>query len=330
MSYESVALFVERARAANDTFSISDDDAPAIVEICRRLDGIPLAIELAAARVKMLGLRQLRDRLDERFRVLTGGSRDVLPRQQTLRATIDWSHDLLDEPERTMFRRLAIFVNGLTLEGAIAVGSGEDLDELDVFDMLASLVDKSLVLAEPHGGVVRYRLLESTRAYASEKLDAAGERALVTKGHLRYLRDSFAELFTQRERTAQTTELHAALQIELEDVRSALDAALVSKDVVEGGELLANIYGSWRTVGLDAEGTARCEAYLAVLPADESLLRARLESVMSDLLSGSGHKVRAFQVATQRGRACGGNRQRFIARKGAARVCHCGGGPFPV
>ncbi len=299
MSYESVALFVERARAASDTFSLSDDDAPTIAEICRRLDGIPLAIELAAARVKMLGPQQLRDRLDERFRVLTGGSRDVLPRQQTLRATIDWSHDLLDEPERTMFRRLAIFVNGLTLEGAVAVGSGGDLDEFHVFDMLASLVDKSLVLAEPQGGVVRYRLLESTRAYASEKLDSAGERTLVTSCHLRYLRDRFAELFTQRERTAQTTELHAALQIELEDVRSALDAALVSNDVLDGGELLANIYGSWRTVGLDAEGTARCEAYLATLPAGELLLRARLESVMSDLLSGSGHKVRAFEVAVQ-------------------------------
>jgi len=105
MSYESVALFVERARAASDTFSLSDDDAPTIAEICRRLDGIPLAIELAAARVKMLGLNSCATRLDERFRVLTGGSRDVLPRQQTLAPTIDWSHDLLDEPERTMFRR---------------------------------------------------------------------------------------------------------------------------------------------------------------------------------------------------------------------------------
>ncbi len=144
----------------------------------------------------MLSPRQLRERLDERFRVLTGGSRDVLPRQQTLRALIDWSHDLLDERERTLFRRLAIFVNGLTLEGAVAVGSGEDLDELDVFDVLASLVDKSLVLAEPHGDAVRYRLLESTRAYASEKLDAAGERDLVADRHLRYLRDRFAELRT--------------------------------------------------------------------------------------------------------------------------------------
>ena len=132
-------------------FALTDENAPIVADICRRLDGIPLAIELAAARVKMLSPKQLRERLDERFRVLTGGSRDVLPRQQTLRALIDWSHDLLDERERMLFRRLGIFVNGFTLEGAVAVGSGEDLDELDVFDVLASLVDKSLVLAEPQG-----------------------------------------------------------------------------------------------------------------------------------------------------------------------------------
>ena len=118
----SVALFVERARCTHATFSLTDENAPVIAEICRRLDGIALAIELAAARVKMLGVKQLRDRLDERFRMLTGGGRDALPRQQTLRALIDWSHDLLDERERVLFRRLGIFVSELQqLEGAAAV-----------------------------------------------------------------------------------------------------------------------------------------------------------------------------------------------------------------
>ncbi len=202
-----------------------------MADICRRLDGIPLAIELAAARTKMLSPRQLRDRLDERFRVLTGGSRDVLPRQQTLRAMIDWSHELLDGRGRALFRRLGIFASGFAIEGAVAVGSGEDLDELDVFDVLASLVDKSLVLAEPHGEAVRYRLLESTRAYACEKLDAAGERDLVAGRHLRYLRDRFAELWDLRERTARDADLYAALLIELDDVRSALDGALARLQV---------------------------------------------------------------------------------------------------
>jgi predicted ATPase/class 3 adenylate cyclase len=297
LQYESVALFVERAGAVSDSFSLTDDNAPIVADICRRLDAIPLAIELAAARVKMLGPKQLRDRLDERFRVLTGGSRDVLPRQQTLRALIDWSCNLLDEGERVLFRRLGIFVNGFALEGAVAVGSDDSLDELDVFDLLASLVDKSLVLAEPQGDAIRYRLLESTRAYALEKLDDAGERDLGTGCHLRYLRDRFAELWDQRERTARSA-VSATLQIELDDVRAALDGALAGSKVIDGGELLANIHESWQVIGLDAEGMTRCEAYLAALPADQSRLRARLSTALSGFLSQSFNKLRAFELAT--------------------------------
>ena len=272
----ATSLFAERARAVDNRFALTDENAPIVADICRRLDGIPLAIELAAARVKVLSPKQLRDRLDERFRVLTGGDRSALPRHQTMRALIDWSYDLLDERERALFRRLGIFVNGFTLEGAVAVGSGDDLDELDVFDVLASLVDKSLVLAEPQGDALRYRLLESTRAYALEKLDDAGERDLIAGRHLRYLRDRFAELWERCERTARGADLDAALQTELEDVRSALDGALARSEVIDGAELLANIHGSWQAIGLEAEGMARCEAYLAALPADQSRLRARL------------------------------------------------------
>jgi predicted ATPase/class 3 adenylate cyclase len=192
-SLPAIALFVDRATATNDSFSLTDENASTVAEICRRLDGIPLAIELAAARVKMLSPRQLHDRLDERFRVLTGGSRDVLPRQQTLRALIDWSHDLLDDRERMHFRRLGIFVNGFTLEAATAIGTSDDLDELDLFDVLSSLVDKSLVLAEPAGDALRYRMLESTRAYAREKLDAAAELDDCALRHLCHLRDRFVD-----------------------------------------------------------------------------------------------------------------------------------------
>ncbi|MGB8909625.1 MAG: adenylate/guanylate cyclase domain-containing protein [Candidatus Cybelea sp.] len=299
LHYESVALFVERAGVASATFSITDENAPIVADICRRLDGIPLAIELAAARVKMLTARQLCERLDERFRLLTGGSRDVSPRQQTLRALIDWSYDLLDERERVVFRRLGIFVSGFTLEGAVAVGRGEDLDELDVFDVLASLVDKSLVLAEPQGDAVRYRLLESIRAYALEKLDDSGERDLVAGRHLRYLRDRFAELRAHGDRTARAADLDAALQTELDDVRAALDGAFARLEVVEGGELLANIYATWQAIGLDAEGMARCEAYLAALTADQSQLRARLSAALSYLLVNTGQKVRGFELAAE-------------------------------
>ena len=155
-----------------------------------------------------------------------------------------------------LFRRLGIFISGFTLEGAVAVGHGEDLDELEVLDMLASLVDKSLVLVEPHGDAVRYRLLESTRAYALEKLADAGERDLVARHHLRYLRDRFAQQRERLERTARTAALSEALQTDLEDVRSALDGALGRSDLTDGGELLADIYRIWQSIGLQAEGIA--------------------------------------------------------------------------
>jgi tetratricopeptide (TPR) repeat protein len=194
---------------------------------------------------------------------------------------------------------LGIFVNGFTVEGAVAVGSGEDLDEFELFDVLGSLVDKSLVLAEPHAEAVRYRLLESTRVYALEKLDAAGERAVLADRHLRYLRERFAELWAHVDRSGRSTELNEALQTELEDVRAALDGALARSDVTEGGKLLADIAASWRAIGIDPEGIARCERYLAALPAGESRLLARLSTPLSLSLGESGRKVRALEVATE-------------------------------
>jgi predicted ATPase/class 3 adenylate cyclase len=294
----ATTLFVERARAANATFSLTGETAPIVGEICRRLDGIALAIELAAARVKVLSISSLAQRLNERFRVLTGGGRDALPRQQTLRAMIDWSHDLLDERERTLFRRVGIFVSGFALEGALAVGSDDEtLGELEVFDVLASLIDKSLVLAEPHGDALRYRVLESTRAYAVEKLDAANEHDRIAGRHLLYLRDHFAERWERRERTARSAELVTALQTEIEDVRSALDSALRSQPV-EGAELFV-VTPRWETIGLKAEAKTRCEALLEVLPAGQSRLRALLLHVLSTSLGDSGHKTRGFEVAAQ-------------------------------
>jgi predicted ATPase/DNA-binding XRE family transcriptional regulator len=299
VAFGAIALFADRAKAAEHRFTVTDENAPIVADVCRRLDGIPLAIELAAVRVNLLSVKALAQKLDDRFRLLTGGERTALPRQQTMRAAIDWSHDLLEEREPVLFRRLGIFVNGFVLEGAVAVGSGEELNEPDVFDALASLVDKSLVLAELQGDVVRYRLLESTRAYASEKLDDAGERDLVAGRHLRYLRDRFAELREERERTARGADLDAALETDLDDARSALDGALARSEVNDGGELLVTLARSWAWIGLDAEWMRRCEAYLAALPADQSRLRAQLLSALSYLLDGSGQRVRGFAVATQ-------------------------------
>jgi predicted ATPase/class 3 adenylate cyclase len=293
----AVVLFVERARAVNKRFGLTDENAAAIAEICRRLDGIPLAIELAASRVNIMGPRQLRERLAERFRLLTGGSRDVLPRQQTLRALIDWSHDLLDERERVLFRRLGIFVNGFMLEGAVAVGCGAALDEFDVLVVLSSLVDKSLVLAEPLGDSIRYRLLESTRVYAFEKASDAGEGPLLASRHLTYLRDRFAEIAGFRAATARESEGAEALRTDLEDVRAALDEALTRGDHLAGGALLVELGSAWSVLGLNAEGISRAEAFLAAVPRSEALLAARLSTLLCWHLIRATRKVRALEVA---------------------------------
>ncbi len=177
---DAVSLFVLRARAARSDFQLDSESAPLVARICQRLDGIPLALELAAARVRALSLQRLADGLDDRFRLLTGGARTAMARQRTLHASVEWSHDLLDEEERTLFRRLAVFGAPFTLEAAEAVTAGEDLDALSVFDLLAHLVDKSLVL---HAGD-RYRLLETIRQYALERADDAGELAGLRERHL--------------------------------------------------------------------------------------------------------------------------------------------------
>jgi predicted ATPase len=178
--YEAVRLFMDRALAVQPSFQVTNVNAPALVELCVRLDGIPLAIELAAARVRVLSLEQIAARLDDRFRLLTGGSRTALPRQQTLRALIDWSYDLLTSGERRLLGRLAVFAGGWTLEAAEAVCAGAGVDEPEVLDLLTRLVDKSVVLyEEPSAGGAsdgaRYRLLETLRQYAGEKLRAAGD-----------------------------------------------------------------------------------------------------------------------------------------------------------
>jgi len=306
--YAAIGLFVERARAVDHRFVLTDENAPIVADICRRLDGIPFAIELAAARVRILSPRQLRDHLDERLRVLTGGSRDALPRQKTLRALIDWSYDLLDERERTLFRRLGIFVNGFALEATSAVGAGDGLDALDAFDVLASLVDKSLVLAEAAGDTLRYRLLESTRVYARERLEAAGERAACAARHLSYLRDCFAHAGDRYERTARWPELGEVFVAELEDVRAALDWAIAGGDAHTGGELLAEIRHGWQNLGLHREGIARAEAFLAALSDDDPCLIARIWIVIAFLEGELGRRERGFAAAANgvaRARACG-------------------------
>ena len=177
----AVQLFVERARQHRPVFDLQGRRARAVAEICVRLDGMPLALELAAARVAVLPVEKIVERLNDRFRLLTGGSRNALPRQQTLRATITWSFELLSEPARTLFARLSIFAGGFNLEAAEGVAAGDGLVQQDVLDLLSSLINKSLVTLENSGE--RYRLLETIREYAQERLRAAGEEAAVRGRH---------------------------------------------------------------------------------------------------------------------------------------------------
>lgn len=198
LSFEAVRLFCERAAAARPGFVLSPGQGPAVAGICSRLDGIPLAIELAAARSRVLAPEEILSRVEDRFRLLVGGSR-VLSRHQTLRATVEWSHQLLDDAERILFRRLAPFAGSFGLDAAEAVGAGKPLGREDVLDLLSRLVDKSLVLTEDTGeGAVRYRLLETLRQYASERLEEAAEAEAAHGRHLAHFLDMVETGYRER------------------------------------------------------------------------------------------------------------------------------------
>ncbi|HZY96920.1 MAG TPA: tetratricopeptide repeat protein [Candidatus Cybelea sp.] len=252
-SYGAVALFADRATASDARFRLTDQNAAFVTEISRRLDGIPLAIELAAARIKVLSPQQLAQRLDERFRVLTGGDRSALPRHQTMRALIDWSYDLLSEEERALFRTLSIFAGGFTLESASAVCGNETLDEFAVLELLTSLVDKSLVQSEPGEYQTRYRLLESTRQYAREKLNESGEYAAVARAHAAAFLESAQRLEAAYD-TTPDDRWFEQVEPEVENWRAALEWALTARGDVLLGQRLAGALGREWAFLATAEG----------------------------------------------------------------------------
>ncbi len=238
---EAVALFADRALAVDGAFAITDANAALVGDIVVRLDGIPLAIELAAARIRVLSPQQLLDRLNERFRLLTGGDRSALPRQQTLRAAIDWSFDLLDERERMLFRRLSVFSGGWTLPAAAAVCGEGDLDEWEMLDALESLVDKSLVTVDALGVERRYGMLYSIREYATERLAAAQEAEKVAAAHARFYAD-FVLGLGPLVRELEDVKWRGALSEELDNIRAAVDRTIFAEHDPEVGlQLLAEL-----------------------------------------------------------------------------------------
>ncbi len=241
----AVTLFADRARAVEHRFELRDDTAPLVAEICRRLDGIPLAIELAAARANVLSVTAIAESMNDRFKILAGGRRTALPRQQTMRAAIDWSYDLLSEEERRLFDRLSVFAGGCPMEMASTVCFDDESAAVSALDLFASLVDKSLVVADRDSTGTRYRFLESFREYAGEKLDARGERGAFARRHaLAYL--ALGEELDRSWGYSSDAQWFARAGRELENWRVALDWAIVARaDVLLGIRLVAALRMIW-------------------------------------------------------------------------------------
>jgi predicted ATPase/DNA-binding CsgD family transcriptional regulator len=259
---DAVRLFMERAQSAVPTFTLTDRNVSAVEQICRRLDGIPLAIELAAARVLVLSTEQIAARLGDRFRLLSGGSRTALPRYRTLRALVDWSHDLLDERERVLLRRLAVFAGGWTLEAAESVCAAEGLQHGEILDLLSGLVAKSLAVTDEPASEVRYRFLESLREYAAEKLRDAGEEATLRERHLAWCL-ALAERAQPELVGPQQAEWLRRLDGEHDNLRAALAWSVGSGDTNTGLRLAVALYQFWLTRGFVSEGRRWLSAHIS-------------------------------------------------------------------
>jgi predicted ATPase/DNA-binding XRE family transcriptional regulator len=292
--YEAVRLFIERASLVSPNFDVNKENAPAIAQICFQLDGIPLAIELAAARVKMMTVEQINNLLVDRFRLLTGGSRTALPRQQTLRALIDWSYDLLSEPEKILLRRISVFMGGWTLPAAEQVCSDEKITRNETLDLLTHLIDKSLVIADERAGETRYHILETVRQYAYQKLLENGEESALRERHLDHYREFVKEIEPKLKSSGQLDALYK-LQAELDNVRAALgwsfsDAKLSAPE--KGLSIACALSRFWE---LDfrfmAEGLAWYKKGLTLLSGndpDVNLLRARSLCLAGNFTSQMG------------------------------------------
>jgi predicted ATPase/class 3 adenylate cyclase len=304
LQYGAIAFFAERARASDAKFVLSDESAPIVSEICRRLDGIALAIELAAARIKVMAPRQLAQKLDERFRVLTGGDRTVLPRQQTMRALIGWSYDLLSEQEQRLFRFVSVFVGGWTVEAAENVCTDETLDALCVIDLISSLVEKSLVVAEVERDSARYRLLESTRAFGLEKLEQNGEREMLARKHAQWAADLADLAYEARWMTGMTARWRAEFDPEAENACSAIEWAVSHDEVRLAARIVVGFSSIYRRLVGGAETRSRLETVIERLDAvAEPALAARAWAALSRTTGGL-RRVEAAQRAIDIGEQC--------------------------
>ena len=297
--YEALSLFIERASFNQPTFVVTDENIEALTQICHRLDGIPLALELAAARVKTLSTEQILERLDDRFRLLTGGSRTALPRQQTLRSTIDWSYNQLSEKESALFNRLSVFIGGWTLEAAEAICSGEGLEEYEILDLLTQLMEKSLAVIEDASskeeGEARYHLLETVRQYGRDKLLESGEASVLRDRHLEWYLE-LAERLEPELLGPDQVELLDWLETEHDNMKAALEWSQGSggkrgspdsqespdsrSPIADRGLRLAGALGLfWWARGYDSEGQKWLEEALSAGTISVGMRSARAKAL---------------------------------------------------
>jgi predicted ATPase/class 3 adenylate cyclase len=288
--YEAVRLFVERARAIKPEFAVTNESAPAVAEICARLDGLPLAIELAAARIRVLPPQKMLQRLGDRLKLLRGGARDLPTRQQTLRGTIDWSHDLLNEEEKALFARLSVFAGGRTLEAIEEICDSEG--DLDALEGVESLVEKSLLRQEGSGGAPRFVMLETVHEYAREKLQESGEAEEVKKHHAEYFL-ALAEEGESGLRGPEAATWLERLEIEHDNLRAALSWALAQEEVELGLRLAGALWRFWWMRSHYSEGLRWLENALAVDGRGSPLARAMALAGIGEIASHQGALDRA-------------------------------------
>jgi predicted ATPase/DNA-binding SARP family transcriptional activator len=276
LDYASVRLLVQRAASVRPGFTVTDDNADVIVRICRALDGMPLAIELAAARLRAMTPTQLADRLDDRFAVLTAGSRTALPRHQTLRAVVDWSWDLLSDAERAMWRRLSVFTGGTTLAAAEAIRNGDIANGSSTLDILTSLVDKSLVAVRDDAPEPRYMMLETIRAYGQMRLDEAGERDAARAAHAAYF-DRLASDASDKLLGAEQLPWLAKLTADHDNLYTAVRYATAAGDARRAIRLVGSLGWYWWLRGHRSEGVELVKGALALDRDDARLTNPELE-----------------------------------------------------
>ncbi len=297
---EAVRLFVERALLSKPDFALTDRNAVSVAQVCHQLDGIPLAIELAAARVKVMSVEQIAARLDDRFRLLTGGSRMLLPRHQTLRATMDWSYELLVEQEKALLRRLSVFAGSWTLEAAEAVCGGDGLEDWEVLELQSHLIEKSLAMVEENpAGETRYRLLGTIRQYARDRLVEAGEAARVRTRHLEWFVE-LAEKAAAELRGRDQALWFGRLEQEHDNLRAALEWSLAQEESVEAGLRIAGaLYRFWYVRGYLTEGRQWLEQALVKGSAARPGPRARALHAAGYLAWGQADFPRARALFEQ-------------------------------